>query len=248
MDNNSYITIQGWMINELGLKGNDLMIYAIIYGFSQDGESKFTGSLQYLADWCGATKQGVQKNLKHLEELGYITKEVTLKNGIRFCSYSCIPCNIVVRGIQHSCTNKLDNKLEKDIISKDIIQEEPDKPKRKSLFEKCQDKTREIFQDEKLINALDDYLPIRLAIKDKPIYGVNQWTALLNRLKDMSGDLVVIVNVSIERGWASFYQSANQSVNHPLTSTPDTRAKFGEDRFVNNNRLVDGGDSSGISF
>ena len=48
----NYITIQGFMRTELHLTGNDLLVYAIIYGVSQDGESKFSGSLQYLADWC----------------------------------------------------------------------------------------------------------------------------------------------------------------------------------------------------
>ena len=47
----NYITIQGWMRTELELKGNDLMVYAIIYGFSQSESNRFTGSLQYLADW-----------------------------------------------------------------------------------------------------------------------------------------------------------------------------------------------------
>ena len=33
----NYVAIQGWMITDLNLKGNDLLIYAVIYGFSQDG-------------------------------------------------------------------------------------------------------------------------------------------------------------------------------------------------------------------
>ena len=33
--NENYVVIQGWMVNELNLKGNDLMVYAIIYGFTQ---------------------------------------------------------------------------------------------------------------------------------------------------------------------------------------------------------------------
>ena len=45
---NNFINIQGWMVTELGLKGNELIIYAIIAGFSQDGESNFHGSLSYL--------------------------------------------------------------------------------------------------------------------------------------------------------------------------------------------------------
>ena len=51
--NENYITIQGWMINELGLKGNSLIIYATIYGFSQTNNCEFTGSANYLAQWCG---------------------------------------------------------------------------------------------------------------------------------------------------------------------------------------------------
>ena len=35
IQNEKYITIQGWMVNELNLKGNSLIIYSIIYGFSQ---------------------------------------------------------------------------------------------------------------------------------------------------------------------------------------------------------------------
>ena len=60
--NDKYISIQGWMVEELKLKGNDLLVYAIIYGFSQDNQSEFTGSLSYLARWCNSTKNGIQKN------------------------------------------------------------------------------------------------------------------------------------------------------------------------------------------
>lgn len=124
MKSESYITVQGWMRNELNLKGNDLLVYAIIYGFSQDGNNEFTGSLQYLADWCGATKQGVQKNLKNLLNLGLIKKREWERNNIRFCAYSCIPYNSVVcRGVQLSCINNIDNKKTIDnklFISNDI--------------------------------------------------------------------------------------------------------------------------------
>ena len=48
MKDENYILIPGWAINQLQLKGNNLMVYSIIYGFSQDGETEFTGSLQYL--------------------------------------------------------------------------------------------------------------------------------------------------------------------------------------------------------
>ena len=46
----NYILVYGWMVTELGLKGNELFLYAIIYGFSQDGETEFSGSLRYMQE------------------------------------------------------------------------------------------------------------------------------------------------------------------------------------------------------
>lgn len=97
----NYITIQGFMRTELGLTGNDLLVYAIIYGSSQDGDSRFSGSLQYLADWCGATKQGIQKNLKNLLDRGLIKKETRLVNGINLVAYYTTELHT----IQLSCIN-----------------------------------------------------------------------------------------------------------------------------------------------
>lgn len=70
----SYFLIAGWMITKLQLKGNTLMIYAIIYGFSQDGESSFNGSRQYLCDFTGATKRTIDASLNELIEKNLIIK------------------------------------------------------------------------------------------------------------------------------------------------------------------------------
>ena len=86
--NENYILIQGWMLNELALKNNELLIYSIIYGFSQTTGTEFTGSLQYLADWCSCTKQGVIKCLKSLISKNLIIKKETFNNGVKFCTYS----------------------------------------------------------------------------------------------------------------------------------------------------------------
>ena len=48
--NENFVVTHGWMINELNLKGNELAVYAIIYGFSQAENQFFTGTAQYLAD------------------------------------------------------------------------------------------------------------------------------------------------------------------------------------------------------
>ena len=79
MKNTQYINIQGWMINELKLKSNDLLVYAIIYGFSQDGESKFNGSLSYLKEATNSSRATIIRTLKTLECKGLIMK-VNSKN------------------------------------------------------------------------------------------------------------------------------------------------------------------------
>ena len=78
----NYVTILGWMITELKLKGNELLIYALIYNFSQAEDQMFIGNLQYLADWCCATKQGVSKNLNNLIKKGYVQKIEIPKDGV----------------------------------------------------------------------------------------------------------------------------------------------------------------------
>ena len=87
INDENYIHIAGWMINKLDLKGSELLIYAIIYGFSQDGESMFTASSQYLADWTNTTKQSVFKVLKSLTERELIIRKENNINNITFVSY-----------------------------------------------------------------------------------------------------------------------------------------------------------------
>ena len=70
----NYLVIQSFMIKELGLKGNELLIYAIIYGFSQAEGTTFNGSLQYLADWTNSSRQTVISILKTLKEKGLIER------------------------------------------------------------------------------------------------------------------------------------------------------------------------------
>ena len=72
----NYYQISGWMLNRLGLKGVALSVYAIIYGFTQDGDTEFSGSRQYLADFTGTTRPTIDKALKELIEKGYISKKL----------------------------------------------------------------------------------------------------------------------------------------------------------------------------
>ena len=84
----NYYQIQGFMINRLGLKGVPLSVYAIVYGFSQDGENEYTGSLQYLCDFCGGvSKPTIISALKTLVEKGYLIRREEIINGVQFNRY-----------------------------------------------------------------------------------------------------------------------------------------------------------------
>lgn len=83
LKDNNYLQISAWMLTELELKGNELLIYALIHGFSQDGKSDFHGSLTYMAAWTNSTKGGVIKVLKSLLAKGIIQKQAVVKNGIQ---------------------------------------------------------------------------------------------------------------------------------------------------------------------
>lgn len=70
----SYISIQSFMVKELHLSGNELIVYAIIFGFSQAEGCWFTGSRKYIADWCQTSKRSVSANLKKLMNKGLIER------------------------------------------------------------------------------------------------------------------------------------------------------------------------------
>ena len=101
----NFITIQGFMITDLKLKGNELIIYAVIYGFSQAENQTFSGSLQYLMEWTNSTKPSVIKCLKSLIEKGFIEKTDKVINGVKFCEYSIVKLvGEVVNKVYHPST------------------------------------------------------------------------------------------------------------------------------------------------
>lgn len=88
MENNSYYVVSGWMVNQLKLKGNELHIFAIIYGFSKDGNGVYHGGNKYLSETIGATKNTIIKALKSLEEKQYIIKTEKEISNVKFNEFS----------------------------------------------------------------------------------------------------------------------------------------------------------------
>ena len=87
MKDGSYVVIQSFMVTELGLKGNELIVYATIYGFTQDGSHWFYGTRGYLAEWCGATRDTVDRCLKSLIAKGYVERRDIEERGRTIVEY-----------------------------------------------------------------------------------------------------------------------------------------------------------------
>lgn len=73
----NHVTIDGWMINELELSGSELIIYGLIWGFSQTENQWCTASQAYIARWANISTRGLRKILDKLEEKGLLIKETT---------------------------------------------------------------------------------------------------------------------------------------------------------------------------
>ena len=83
----NYITVPGFAIVELGLSGNELLCYSLIYGFTQDKETEFRGSLNYVASALNVTKQNAKKIIDRLIDRGLIEKREMYFSGVKFCHY-----------------------------------------------------------------------------------------------------------------------------------------------------------------
>ena len=87
MRKDNFYTTFYWMVSDLKLKGAELTTFAIIYSFSQDGVSWFSGSLSYIADFIGVSKQTVITNLKKLVDKGFVVKRERLVNNVQMNDY-----------------------------------------------------------------------------------------------------------------------------------------------------------------
>ena len=80
--NNFYYTIHSFMTHELGLKGSALIVYAIIYEFSGNGNGTFYGTLDFISEYSGICKNSVLQAVRQLSGKGLIFAEKsTVRNG-----------------------------------------------------------------------------------------------------------------------------------------------------------------------
>lgn len=71
-DSDYYFSVHRFMIRDLGLRGSRLLVYAVIYGFSNDGEKTFYGTLDFLSKCIGKGKTATWEAVQRLIDDGFI--------------------------------------------------------------------------------------------------------------------------------------------------------------------------------
>lgn len=104
--NDQFIIIYPWMVEEMKLTGNRLVIFAIIYGFSRNGDW-FQGSVSFLCRRSGITEKGVRKVLKGLCEDKLLERKDRPHKGIKYVDYRASNHGTKYRGEQSTEGNKV---------------------------------------------------------------------------------------------------------------------------------------------
>lgn len=227
----NYVVITGDMITDLGLKGNELLVYALINGFCQDEESQFYGSLAYLMEFTSLSKQGVINTLNSLVEKGLIEKTQSEVNGVKFNSYRAIGgmSNNLTTGQNNDDAKKekesfsphtpyykekeIEISKEKESISKDIPKKEenlssksPQNPLGEKEKSSAKKKEKPLpFEDEELRKMWEELVKY-------PDWQRKTDHAIDLRLKTLArlakGDVNyarAIMRQTLEKGWQDFY-------------------------------------------
>ena len=237
---NNYICIQAFMVNQLELKGNELLVYALIYGYSQTEENRYTGSLQYIADWLNSSKQTVINTLKSLLEKGLIQKYEYLKNGVKYVEYYASDLNGsqnfllgYSNNLNGGSQNFLPNNINNNNISNNIERKETINSKEKNLSEAEEVKKlidNEFGHNKELLNSINELLKLRLSSKKtkNSLFAIKLLINELNKLTNDDDEKIAIINQSILRGWISVfplkknnYNNYNQQQEFAFTSKSD---------------------------
>ena len=95
MNDSSYIVVMAWMMTRLGLNGNELLAYALIYSYSQDAQGCYFGSLSHTAERLNISRRAAVDVLNRLLDKGYITKSTVDIDGVTRCMYKAmVPADV----------------------------------------------------------------------------------------------------------------------------------------------------------
>jgi predicted transcriptional regulator len=149
----SFIQIKPFMVVNLNLSGNSLIIYAAIYGLTVN-KGIFTGSIEYLSQWCNCSKRSVMQCIENLVDKGLIRKKRTGKG----CIYISTPVDTKLPTSENSSPDEIFEDFNDEKISSKDEKSSPSKMKKVHLIgEKSSPNNIVIDSNDKLdINSLGD--------------------------------------------------------------------------------------------
>lgn len=100
MKDSDYMIILAPMKSKLKLKGNALMLFALIHGYSKEGKNTCRVSLAYLAEWLDTDKAAISKIINKLAKAGYINKLEYYSGGVKCFEYTANYEAMLVKAIQ----------------------------------------------------------------------------------------------------------------------------------------------------
>lgn len=220
MKSDNYVVIQGWMCNELNLKGNELLAFALIYGFSQDGESSFKGGRNYIANTFNISLPTVDKAIEALKDKGLITVDKAKDGKISYKVFlslrgketlpdevkklyptgkETLPNN---NSNKQSIFNNIDLKNKKDNNFKFGKSRQP----RQNLYNFCMANIYNFTTNTTIQKLLIDFLDS--LIEMNKLRGQKQFVGILNKLNQYGNtddQKVKIIEYTIEKGYSTFY-------------------------------------------
>lgn len=220
----NYICVQGWMVTELNLKGNELLIYAIIYGFSQSESQKYSGSCAYLAEWVSSSKQTVYSALQSLVNKGLVQKYDRYENGVKFCDYVAKKESGGKETLEGESKNLIgvvknfDRGGQKSLHhNKEDIKEQnkEEKKERKKESTASYDLIiNEYTNDVELRDVLFEFIKMRKLIKSPMTdRALRSLLKKLDELASTNADKIATVEQSIVNNWKSVYPLKKDAAN-----------------------------------
>ena len=101
MKKNDYICVQAPMISDLNLAGkNELLLFAMIWGYTKDGKSTCRVSLSYMEKWLKTSHSAVVRTLNDLEEAGYINRHIYHEGKVKCVEYTTNYEELLARAAQ----------------------------------------------------------------------------------------------------------------------------------------------------
>lgn len=198
INDNNYYQISGWMINRLELKGYELQAYAIIYGFTQDGQNWYTGSLAYLSDWLNCSRRTCITVLASLVEKELLIKKTRIENGQTLNKYQ-----VNLKKLEFEAPKRVQAE-EVDLFGNAVAPKKgakaAPKAKKSDIFEEYAEKSPD------LLEKLREFEESRIVMKARMSDAAKK--LLINKLeKDFKTTSARIdaLNEAILNGWKSVY-------------------------------------------